>query len=51
MVEQDSRPRWIVDPLDGTTNYIHRFPIYCISIGLQIGQQNMVAVIDVPSIS
>ncbi len=48
LVEQDPRPRWIVDPLDGTTNYIHRFPIYCVSIGLQIGQQNMVAVIDVP---
>jgi myo-inositol-1(or 4)-monophosphatase len=25
---------WIVDPLDGTTNYAHRFPVFCVSIGL-----------------
>ena len=23
---------WIVDPLDGTTNYLHRFPVYAVSI-------------------
>jgi len=27
--------RWIIDPLDGTTNYIHGFPQYCVAIGLQ----------------
>jgi myo-inositol-1(or 4)-monophosphatase len=27
--------RWIIDPLDGTTNFIHGFPQYCVSIGLQ----------------
>src|SRR5262245_697984 len=26
---------WIIDPLDGTTNFIHGFPQYCISIGVQ----------------
>jgi len=26
---------WIIDPLDGTTNFIHGFPFYCISIALQ----------------
>ncbi|HJU71375.1 MAG TPA: inositol monophosphatase family protein [Paucimonas sp.] len=26
---------WIIDPLDGTTNFIHGFPQYCVSIGLQ----------------
>lgn len=25
---------WVIDPLDGTTNYTHRFPLVCISIGL-----------------
>jgi myo-inositol-1(or 4)-monophosphatase len=25
---------WVIDPLDGTVNYAHRFPIYCVSIGL-----------------
>src|ERR1700722_7735953 len=25
---------WYVDPLDGTTNYAHGFPVYCVSLGL-----------------
>ncbi len=27
--------RWVIDPLDGTTNYVHGFPYYCVSIGLE----------------
>jgi myo-inositol-1(or 4)-monophosphatase len=27
---------WIIDPLDGTTNFLHRFPQFCVSIALQI---------------
>lgn len=27
---------WIIDPLDGTNNFIHKFPYFCISIGCQI---------------
>jgi myo-inositol-1(or 4)-monophosphatase len=30
----DAPPLWIVDPLDGTTNYVHDCPMYCVSIGL-----------------
>jgi myo-inositol-1(or 4)-monophosphatase len=26
--------RWVVDPLDGTTNFVHGYPFYCVSIGL-----------------
>jgi myo-inositol-1(or 4)-monophosphatase len=26
---------WIIDPLDGTTNFLHNFPVYCVSIALQ----------------
>ena len=26
---------WVIDPLDGTTNYIHGFPQYCVSIALE----------------
>jgi myo-inositol-1(or 4)-monophosphatase len=26
---------WVIDPLDGTTNFIHGFPQYCVSIGVQ----------------
>ena len=28
--------QWIIDPLDGTTNFIHGFPIYCVSIALAV---------------
>src|SRR5580700_11305747 len=31
----DSRHRWIVDPLDGTTNFLHGIPHFCISIALE----------------
>jgi myo-inositol-1(or 4)-monophosphatase len=32
----EARCRWIVDPLDGTVNYAHGFPFYCVSIGLEV---------------
>lgn len=31
---KDSNYVWIIDPLDGTTNFIHGFPVYCVSIAL-----------------
>jgi myo-inositol-1(or 4)-monophosphatase len=31
----DAEVVWIIDPLDGTTNFIHGFPQYCVSIGIQ----------------
>jgi myo-inositol-1(or 4)-monophosphatase len=31
----DQTHRWIVDPLDGTTNFLHSIPLFCISIGLE----------------
>jgi myo-inositol-1(or 4)-monophosphatase len=30
-----SEYRWIIDPLDGTTNYVHAFPQFCVSIALE----------------
>ena len=32
---RDSSHTWIVDPLDGTTNFLHGIPLFCISIGLE----------------
>jgi myo-inositol-1(or 4)-monophosphatase len=34
-VESSSEYRWFVDPLDGTTNFAHGFPMFCISMGLE----------------
>ncbi|OGF44695.1 MAG: inositol monophosphatase, partial [Candidatus Firestonebacteria bacterium RIFOXYA2_FULL_40_8] len=32
---KDNEYRWVIDPLDGTTNYAHGFPMFCVSIALQ----------------
>ncbi len=37
--------RWIVDPLDGTVNYAHGFPVYCASIALEIDGEVVVGVV------
>jgi myo-inositol-1(or 4)-monophosphatase len=47
--EADSPPTWIVDPLDGTTNYLHDCPLYCISIGLHVAGELVVGVVLDPS--
>jgi myo-inositol-1(or 4)-monophosphatase len=39
---------WVLDPLDGTTNYVHGFHVFCISLGLVIDNELALAVVDVP---
>jgi myo-inositol-1(or 4)-monophosphatase len=34
-IERGSDFRWIIDPLDGTTNYAHGYPVFCVSIALE----------------
>lgn len=39
---------WIIDPLDGTTNFVHGIPCYCISVGLQRdGEMHLGVVLEV----
>lgn len=46
---QDGSPfRWIIDPVDGTTNYAHGFPWFCSSIGLMHDEELVAAVIYNP---
>lgn len=40
--------RWIIDPLDGTTNYAHGFPWFCVSIALEIDGEVRLGVIYHP---
>lgn len=35
-VQSGSDFRWIIDPLDGTTNYAHGYPVFCVSVALEI---------------
>ena len=46
---KDSEFVWIIDPLDGTTNFIHGFPVYCVSIALAVKGKVEQAVIFDPS--
>lgn len=40
--------RWIVDPLDGTTNYVHGFPAYCVSVAVAHGDDVLAGAIYDP---
>ena len=44
----DGDTLWIIDPLDGTANYIHQFPLFCISIGVLEKNEFSAAVIYDP---
>jgi len=47
-VGTDGRHRWIVDPLDGTSNFLHGIPQFCISIGLERDGELVAGVIYEP---
>ncbi|MBI4638299.1 MAG: inositol monophosphatase [Candidatus Rokubacteria bacterium] len=41
--------RWIIDPLDGTTNYAHGLPVFAVSIALEVGGRPTLGVVYDPS--
>ncbi|MDO9390670.1 MAG: inositol monophosphatase family protein [bacterium] len=43
--------RWIIDPLDGTTNYAHRFPFWCVSIAFEFKGQVVLGAIYNPNLN
>lgn len=47
--KMEQGPLWIIDPIDGTVNYVHGFPMYAVSIALAIQQEIQVGVIYDPS--
>ena len=46
---EKSAYKWIVDPLDGTTNYAHGFPMYCTSIALEVEGEIILGVVLDPT--
>ena len=40
--------KWLIDPLDGTTNYAHGFPFFCVSIALQIREETAFGIVYAP---
>lgn len=44
---RNSDTRWIIDPLDGTTNFLHQFPQFCVSIAVEVkGKIEHAAIFD-----
>ncbi len=41
---------WVIDPLDGTTNFIHGLPIFCVSVGLIYENQPILGVVYEPNL-
>jgi len=46
--DSDTSHVWLIDPLDGTTNFAHGYPIFCVALALQIVRQSVLSVIYDP---
>jgi myo-inositol-1(or 4)-monophosphatase len=44
----ESPAKWVIDPLDGTTNYAHQYPCYCVSIACEVNEEVLVGVVFDP---
>ncbi|KAF1999578.1 inositol monophosphatase [Amniculicola lignicola CBS 123094] len=44
----DDEPTWCVDPIDGTVNYIHLFPMFCVSVAFIYKSKPVIGVINAP---
>ena len=49
ITEGNSEYRWVIDPLDGTTNYVHNLPIFAVSMGLQHKEETILGVVYNPA--
>ncbi len=49
LVDTGSDYRWYVDPLDGTTNFAHGFPVFCVSLGLEYKNRLIAGVVYDPT--
>ena len=47
-IPSESPVKWVIDPLDGTTNYAHQYPCYCVSIACEVKGEVCVGVVFDP---
>ncbi|MEM9799865.1 MAG: inositol monophosphatase family protein [Planctomycetota bacterium] len=45
---RDDRPRWFLDPLDGTVNFVHELPLFAVSLALYRGRRPLFGVVHAP---
>ena len=48
LAQSSSEYRWVVDPLDGTTNFAHGYPVFCVSIALEYQGETVLGVVYDP---
>lgn len=46
--ELTDAPTWIIDPVDGTMNFVHGYPNVCVSVGLVINKEPVIGIIYNP---
>jgi len=49
-IENNSKHTWVIDPLDGTTNFAHNLPIFAVSIGFKINEKIECGVVYNPAV-
>ena len=49
LIDNNSNYKWVIDPLDGTTNFVHSLPIFAISIALQYKNETILGVVYNPA--
>jgi histidinol-phosphatase len=49
-VTGDSARRWVIDPIDGTKNFVRGVPVWATLIGLQVDEQTVVGVVSAPAL-
>ncbi len=45
VAQEQGEYRWIIDPLDGTTNFLHQIPFFSISVALQKSEQTIIGIV------
>ncbi len=51
LTEGNSDYKWVIDPLDGTTNFVHNLPIFAVSMGLQYKEETILGVVYNPAVN
>ncbi|MDD5170672.1 MAG: inositol monophosphatase family protein [Syntrophales bacterium] len=50
-IDNGSPFRWVIDPLDGTTNYAHGYPVFCVSVALEFKGETILGVVYNPMLN
>lgn len=49
--EGEAEFEWVIDPIDGTTNFAHKFPLFCISVGIRHRDETVIGLVYLPMLN